>query len=60
MRTWFPEAPPLPVIPAEQVKPTDPFIRHCSGARVRAEPGDAPVHTYAEGMAEAAAWWRGR
>ena len=60
MRTWFPDAPPLPVIRAEQVKPTDIFIRHCSGARIRAELGYAPVRSYAEGMAEAAAWWRGR
>jgi len=59
MRTWFPGAPPLPVIPAEQVKPGDIFIRHCAGDRVRAELGYAPVRSYAEGMAEAAAWWRG-
>ena len=59
MRTWFPEAPPLPVIPAEQVKPTDIFIRHCTGTRIRAELGYAPVRSYAEGMAEAREWWRG-
>ena len=57
MRTWFPGAPPLPVIPAAQVKPADIFIRHCAGDRVRAELGYAPVRSYAEGMAEAAAWW---
>jgi nucleoside-diphosphate-sugar epimerase len=60
MRTWFPGAPPLPVIPAEQVKPEDIFIRHCAGDRARAELGYAPVRSYAEGMAEAAAWWKGR
>ena len=58
MRTWFPGAPPLPVIPAVQVKPTEIFIRHCTGDRIRRELGYAPVRTYAEGMAEAAAWWR--
>ena len=57
MRTWFPGAPPLPVIPAENVKPADIFIRHCTGDRVRAELGYAPVRSYAEGMAEAKAWW---
>lgn len=60
MRTWFPAAPPLPVIPAAEVKPTDIFIRHCSGERVRRELGYTPVKSYAEGMAEAAAYWRGR
>jgi nucleoside-diphosphate-sugar epimerase len=59
MRAWFPGAPPLPVIPPEQVKPSDIFIRHCAGDRVRAELGYAPVRSYAEGMAEAGAWWRG-
>ena len=57
MRTWFPGAPPLPIIPAENVKPTDIFIRHCTGDRVRTELNYAPVRTYAEGMAEAKAWW---
>jgi len=60
MRTWFPGAPPLPVIPAAQVKPADIFIRHCTGDRVQTELGYAPVRSYAEGMAEAAAWWRVR
>lgn len=58
MRTWFPGAPPLPVIPAAQVKSTDIFIRHCVAERIRRELGYAPVRSYAEGMAEAAAWWR--
>lgn len=58
MRTWFPAVPPLPVIPAAAVKPTDIFIRHCAGDRLRRELGYTPVRTYAEGMAEAAAWWR--
>ncbi len=60
MRTWFPGAPPLPVISAAQVKPSDIFIRHCAGVRVRAELGYAPVRSYAEGMAEAGAWWRSK
>jgi nucleoside-diphosphate-sugar epimerase len=42
------------------VKPEDIFIRHCAGDRARAELGYAPVRSYAEGMAEAAAWWKGR
>ena len=58
MRTWFPDAPPLPVIPAEKVKSTDIFIRHCTGDRVRRELNYAPVRTYAEGMTEAKAWWK--
>lgn len=58
MRTWFPDAPPLPVIPAAQVKPSDIFIRRCAGVRVRAELGYAPVRSYADGMAEAADWWK--
>ena len=58
MRTWFPDAPPLPVIPAAQVKPSDIFIRQCAGVRVRAELGYAPVRSYADGMAEAADWWK--
>ncbi len=60
MRRWFPGAPPLPVIPPEQVKPEDIFIRPCAGARVRAELGYAPVRSYAEGMAEAERWWKER
>ncbi len=57
MRTWFPEAPPLPVIPIEQVKPSDYFILACVGDRLRTELGYAPVRCYAEAMAEAAQWW---
>jgi nucleoside-diphosphate-sugar epimerase len=58
MHTWFTDAPPLPLIPAEKVKATDIFIRHCEARRVKSELRYAPVRTYAEGMAEAAAWWR--
>jgi len=58
MRNWFPGAPPLPVIPADQVKPTDIFIRHCGAEKIRRDLGYAPVRSYAEGMAEAAAWWK--
>ncbi len=58
MHSWFPGAPPLPVIPAAQVKPTDIFIRPCAGRRLRDELGYAPLRSYAEAMAEAAAWWQ--
>jgi nucleoside-diphosphate-sugar epimerase len=60
MRSWFPEAPPAPVIPAEKVRPEDAFVGHCPDHRTRAELGYAPVRTYAEGMAEAKTWWTER
>lgn len=58
MRSWFPGAPPAPVIPAEQAEPGDKFIGHCPNTRLKAELNYAPLRTYAEGMAEAAAWWK--
>jgi hypothetical protein len=48
------------VAPTRREIPADRVIAHGAGARVRAELGDAPGHTYAEGRAAAAAWWRGR
>ncbi len=54
MRSWFPGAPPAPVVPADTVA----FIGHCPSERLKTELGYAPVRTYAEGMAEAAAWWK--
>ena len=57
MRSWFPGAPPAPVIP---VRPEDAFVRHCPNDRLKAELGYAPIRTYAAGMAEAAAWWKKR
>jgi nucleoside-diphosphate-sugar epimerase len=58
VRSWFPDAPPPPVIPAEKLKPEDVFLGHCPGERLRADLGYAPRHGYEEGMADAAAWWR--
>lgn len=55
MRSWFPEAPPAPVVP---VRSEDVFIGHCSNDRLKAELSYIPVRTYADGMAEAAAWWK--
>ena len=58
MRSWFSESLPTPVIPAELAKPGPSFIGHCPGDRLRTELGYTPVRTYAESMAEAAAWWK--
>ena len=60
MRLWFPDALPVPVIPFEQVTRADRFIAHCPAERIRRELGYAPVRSYAEGMAEARAWWAAR
>lgn len=57
MRSWFPDSLPAPVIPAANVKAEDAFVGHCPDHRTRAELGYAPVRSYAEGMAEAKAWW---
>jgi len=57
MRSWFPGAPPLPVIPAAQVKASDIFMRRCAADLIRTELGYAPIRSYAEGMAEARQWW---
>jgi nucleoside-diphosphate-sugar epimerase len=56
VRGWFPEAPPAPVIPRAPGESV--FVGRCSGDRLTAELGYAPLRSYAEGMAEAAAWWR--
>ena len=58
MHSWFPDAPPLPVLPAEKAGAANAFIGHCPADRLRTELGYAPLRTYAEGMAEAGAWWR--
>lgn len=57
IRSWFPDAPPAPVIPAEQVTLADRFIAPCPSERIKRELGYAPVKRFAEGMAEARAWW---
>jgi nucleoside-diphosphate-sugar epimerase len=54
IRSWFPDALPAPVIPRDH----PPFLGHSSADRIRAELGYAPLRTYEDGMAEAAAWWR--
>lgn len=55
VRGWFPEAPPASVIPLGPGEGA--FIGSCAGERIVAELGYRPVRTYAEGMAEAAAWF---
>ena len=57
MHSWFPGTPPPPVIPAEKSGPADAFIGHCPNDRLVADLGYAPVRSYADGMAEAKAWW---
>ena len=57
VRAWFPDALPAPRKDAEE---GGTFAEHCSSERIRRELGYAPIRTYEEGMAEAAAWWRGR
>lgn len=58
MRSWFPEAPPVPIMPTEKIGPWNAFVGPCPNDRLRGELGYAPVSTYAAGMAEAAAWWQ--
>ncbi len=57
MRSWCPAAPPIPVIPAEKVRPEDAFMGFCPADRLHKELGYAPLRTYAEGMREAGEWW---
>jgi nucleoside-diphosphate-sugar epimerase len=57
VRAWFPDALPAPRKDAEE---GGTFAEHCSSERIRRDLGYAPIRTYEEGMAEAAAWWRGR
>ena len=59
VRSWFPDAPPAPGLPAEPSKPQGSFVSRCSSDRIRSELGYAPIRSYEEGMAEAEAWWRG-
>jgi nucleoside-diphosphate-sugar epimerase len=58
IRTWFPDALPPPVIPAEQVTLADRFIAPCPSDRIRRELGYAPRKRFADGMREAGEWWR--
>ncbi|HEX3554399.1 MAG TPA: NAD(P)-dependent oxidoreductase [Thermoanaerobaculia bacterium] len=56
VRSWFPDAPPAPGA-EEPEKPAGSFVGRCSSDRIRAELGYAPLRSYEDGMAEAAAWW---
>lgn len=56
VRGWFPDAPPAPVIPRGPGEGV--FVGRCTADRITAELGYKPLRTYADGMAEAAAWWR--
>jgi len=60
MRSWFPDALPVPVIPFEKVTRADRFIAPCPAERIRRELGYVAARTYAQGMAEARSWWLGR
>lgn len=62
VRAWFPAAPPAPTpeTPPDPGKLTESFTGRFLAERIRAELGYVPQHTYAEGMAEAATWWRAR
>ncbi|HEV7671967.1 MAG TPA: NAD(P)-dependent oxidoreductase [Thermoanaerobaculia bacterium] len=57
VRAWFSDAPPAP---RKDANPGGSFTERCSNERIRRELGYAPIRTYEEGMAEAAAWWRAR
>ena len=56
VRAWFPAARPAPVVPRD----TPAFLGHCPADRIRKELGYAPVRSFEDGMAEAAAWWKGQ
>jgi nucleoside-diphosphate-sugar epimerase len=57
VRAWFPDSLPAPRKEAEE---GGTFAEHCSNERIRRELGYAPIRSYEQGMAEAAAWWRAR
>jgi nucleoside-diphosphate-sugar epimerase len=58
IRSWFPDAPPAPVVPAEQVTLADRFIAPCPSGRIARELGYEKVKGFADGMREAGEWWR--
>lgn len=60
VRGWFPGSPPLAFIPEAEVAPGAFWKGKFSNARIRAELGYVARLTYADGMAEAAVWWRGQ
>ncbi len=57
VRAWFPDALPAP---RKDAPKGGTFAERCSGERIRRELGYAPIRSYEDGMAEAAAWWRAR
>jgi nucleoside-diphosphate-sugar epimerase len=59
VRAWF-GAPPLPVIPMEEVPPGKYWTGRFDGSRVREELGYSPRRSWEEGMEEAARAWRER
>jgi nucleoside-diphosphate-sugar epimerase len=58
IRSWFPEAPSPRVIPPESLQPTELWYGNYLSDRIRGELGYVPVRTYADGMKEAADYWK--
>lgn len=57
MRVWF-GAPELPCVPFEELPPGAYWQGEFSDAKLKSELGYEPKRSYAEGMAEAEAWWK--
>ena len=58
IRAWFPDALPARVILPEQLQPDDLWYGNYVNDRIRTELGYQPLRTYADGMAEVAAYWK--
>jgi nucleoside-diphosphate-sugar epimerase len=54
VRTWFLRPRPAPSVTRDR----PPSLGRCPADRIRADLGYAPLRTYEDGMAEAAAWWK--
>ena len=57
VRAWF-GTPPLEILPEPEVPPGAYSTSRIDASRLRSELGYEPRHSYAEGMAEAAAHWK--
>jgi nucleoside-diphosphate-sugar epimerase len=56
VRSWF-HAPPLEVLPADQVSPASYWKGHYESRKIRDELGYRPQRTYEEGMSDARNYW---